>query len=82
MFTHQILGEGFEHHRRPLALTKRETTILRLVVEGKSNKEIAQGLGIATKTVEAHRARIKRKLGLQTTVELVHYAMKIGIVRA
>jgi DNA-binding NarL/FixJ family response regulator len=69
-----------EHGRTPRPLTEREIEVLRFVAEGRTNKDIAQYLRIAIKTVEAHRARIKRKLGMQTVVELVHYAIKQGIV--
>jgi DNA-binding NarL/FixJ family response regulator len=69
-----------EHGRTPRPLTEREIEVLRFVTEGRTNKDIAQYLRIAIKTVEAHRARIKRKLGMQTVVELVHYAIKQGIV--
>ena len=71
----QELGSG-----RP-ALTKREVEVLRFVAEGKANKEISLYLRIAIKTVEAHRARIKRKLGVQTIAELVHCAIRMGIVK-
>lgn len=62
------------------ALTPREREVMRLVVEGLANKEVAAALGISIKTAEHHRASLMRKLGLQNTVELVRYASKLGLV--
>jgi DNA-binding NarL/FixJ family response regulator len=61
-------GKESEHH-----LTDRERQVLQLVVEGKSNKEIALGLGISPKTVSVHRTNIMSKLDVQNTVELIRY---------
>lgn len=55
-------------------LTDRERQILKLIVEGKSNKEIALALGISPKTVSVHRTNIMSKLGVQNTVELIRFA--------
>jgi DNA-binding NarL/FixJ family response regulator len=65
---------------RRVKLTKREIEVVRLVVEGCSNKETAKALNITVKTIESHRARIMRKLGLHSVVELVRYAIREGIV--
>lgn len=62
-------GKESEHH-----LTDRERQVLQLVVEGKSNKEIAMVLGISPKTVSVHRTNIMSKLDVQNTVELIRYA--------
>lgn len=56
-------------------LSKREREVLPLIALGYSNKELAAKLFITTKTVEAHKANIMRKLGLTTHVELVYYAV-------
>ncbi len=61
-------------------LTPREREVMRLVCEGMFTKEIADALSISIKTVEHHRASIMRKLGLQNTVELVRYAVRIGLI--
>lgn len=58
----------------------RELQVLRLLANGRSNKEIGIGLGISTRTVETYRARIIRKLGLHSTAELVRYAIRHGLV--
>ena len=66
---------------RPIgALTAREVEIVRLLAEGKVNKEIAGILGITVRTVETHRARIMLKLGLHSLAELIHYAIRNSIV--
>jgi DNA-binding NarL/FixJ family response regulator len=62
------------------ALTPREQEILRLIAEGLSNKEIANNLFISPKTVENHRTNIMSKLDLHSTMELVRYAAKYGII--
>jgi len=61
-------------------LTAREQEILRLLAEGMSSKEIAQKLFISPKTVENHRANIMNKLDLHSTIELVRYAAKLGLI--
>nr|AAD12186.1 putative DNA binding protein TutB1 [Thauera aromatica] len=58
------------------ALSQREMEILDKVVCGNSSKEIAKLLGISHKTVEAHRGRIMSKLGLRSTGDLIHFAMR------
>jgi len=62
------------------ALSVRENEILKLVASGKSSKEIAEALAISVKTVENHRAAIMSKLNLNNVVELVWYAIKIGLI--
>ena len=61
-------------------LTAREQEILRLLAEGLSAKEIAQKLFISPKTVENHRANLMNKLDLHSTIELVRYAAKLGLI--
>jgi two-component system response regulator NreC len=65
--------------RTGVRLTPRENEIVRLLAEGKANKEIAPQLGITVRTVESHRAKIMLKLGLHSLAELIHYAMRHGI---
>ena len=64
------------------SLTSRERTILRLVVEGHRNKQIAKTLNIGVKTVEMHRATILDKLGLNSTAALVRYAIRNKMIEA
>lgn len=61
-------------------LTGRERTIVQLLAEGRSNKEVAAELGITVKTAETHRANIMRKLDLHGTSDLVHYAVRNRII--
>lgn len=68
--------ERQQQKRAGAATTPRETEIIRLLAEGKTNKEIAALLGIAVRTVEAHRARIMLKLGFHSLLDLVHYAIR------
>ena len=62
------------------SLTQRETGILRLIVEGYTNRQIGQELNISIRTVEGHRANISDKLGLHSRVELVRYARQNGLI--
>jgi DNA-binding NarL/FixJ family response regulator len=66
--------------RAGVRTTPRELEILRLLAEGRSNKEIAAQLGITVRTVETHRAKIMLKLGLHSLAELIHYALRHGLV--
>ncbi len=61
-------------------LTPREREILQLVAEGKSNKEVANLLGISVNTAEAHRANIMLKLDVHSLAELVLYAVRNKII--
>ncbi len=57
-------------------LTARERTIVQLIAEGRTNKEICPILQISIKTVETHRASALRKLGARTTADLIRYAIR------
>jgi DNA-binding NarL/FixJ family response regulator len=57
-------------------LTPREQQVLRLIALGHTSVEIAANLGLSPRTIETHRARIHRKLGLATRAELVRYALR------
>lgn len=65
---------------RAAALTPRELEILQLIVEGKSNKEIADQLQLSANTVAVHRANIMQALNIHKTAELVVYAIRNGLV--
>jgi two-component system, LuxR family, response regulator TtrR len=58
------------------ALTKREQQLLNLIVGGSSNKDIARKLDISIKTVEAHRARLIKKLAVKSLAELVQFGVE------
>jgi two-component system response regulator NreC len=63
----------------PDRLTNRERDVLKRLAAGHTNLEIARQLYLAARTVEAHRARLQRKLGLATRAELVAYAREHGL---
>ena len=61
-------------------LTGREREILQLLAEGRSNKEVARCLAIGVKTVETHRSAIMRKIGANSIVDVVRFAIRNHIV--
>ena len=80
---HQLLHEMITGQKRSgydIPLTRRETEILKLIAEGHSNQEIAEGLFISLRTVETHRLNLTQKLAVKNTAGLVREAMKRGIV--
>lgn len=70
---HRRLGE-VEH------LTPREIEVLSLIAEGFTNAQVAEQLGLSVRTIESHRANIMGKLGIDTRAELVHYALRQGLL--
>ena len=84
----ETLVNQFESGRRhtntaneiPPCLTKREETVLKLLAEGGSNKDIARELDISVRTVETHRQNIKQKLHIQTAAGLAKYAIENNII--
>lgn len=64
----------------PETLTERETDVLRLLAQGKANKEIAHALNIGEKTVKTHVSNILSKLGVQSRTQAALYAARIGLV--
>lgn len=75
-----LLGEYFSTHDKESSLTKRELQILKSIVEELSNKEIADKLFISVRTVETHRKNIMQKLKIDSTIGLIKYAVKKGMV--
>jgi DNA-binding NarL/FixJ family response regulator len=69
-----------EEKRAGVRITPRELEIIRLLAEGKSNKEVSTQLGITVRTVETHRSKIMLKLGLHSLAELIHYAISNEII--
>jgi DNA-binding NarL/FixJ family response regulator len=65
---------------RSSGLTQRELEVLQMIVDGKSNKEIATALELSANTVAVHRANIMNTLGIHKTAELVVYAIRAGLV--
>jgi len=63
-------------------LSDREREVMFLLVRGLSNQEIAEKLVVGASTVQTHRGHILRKLGLETTIDLVRYAIRHGFIEA
>ena len=74
------LPEAGTKKAREYGLTDRELQVLRLIVHGKSTKEIARSLNISVNTVSTHRTRIGRTLNCRNTAELVTYAIRNGLM--
>jgi DNA-binding NarL/FixJ family response regulator len=66
--------------KRHAALTPRELAVLQMIVDGKSNKEIASALDLSANTVAVHRANMMDTLGIHKAAELVVYAIRNGLV--
>lgn len=83
----QVIG-GYLRHTQAgqstatAVLTPREKEILKLIAEGYTNRQMATLLCLSIKTVETHRANLMQKLGLHDRVELVKYAIRVGIVES
>lgn len=79
-----LLGESRPATSQPSTsaeiLTPREIEILKLIVDGNTNRQIAEHLNISIRTVEGHRANIADKLGLHSRVELVRYARENHLI--
>ena len=71
------LAEGVTH----VQLTPRELATLRLMADGKANKEIASELGISDRTVKTHLGHLFEKLGVASRTEAIKVAMRRGLVR-
>jgi two-component system response regulator NreC len=73
---------GNRQSRLDHSLTAREREIVRLLAEGRSNKEVASSLGISVRTAETHRAVLMRKLDVDSVSGLVRYAIRNNIIEA
>jgi len=78
----QMRQRDTDYDSDTLALSTREFEIFRLLAEGRSVGAIADDLSLSPKTVSNHRSRLMEKLNLKTTAELVHFAIRQGIVTA
>jgi DNA-binding NarL/FixJ family response regulator len=77
----EAMKEGSEQAGDPVAsLTPRQREVLQLLAEGRSAKEIAASLGISARTVEFHKYQMMETLDLHTNAELIHFALKHGLV--
>lgn len=75
-FTLSKDDEKLPHQR----LSDREFQVLRLIASGKTNRDIAEKLCLSPKTTSTYRARILEKTGMKNNAELIHYAVKHGLV--
>ena len=80
VFDPQVQQHSALKGERNGGLTPRELEVLQLIVDGKSNKEIASALELSPNTVAVHRANIMNTLGIHKTAELVVYAIRSGLV--
>ncbi len=64
-----------------VVFTSKELEVLQLSAQGMYSKEIAEKLGMSSKTVSVHKSHIFKKLGINNSVELVHYALKMGFIK-
>lgn len=78
----RVPSETADHGQGTFALTTREREVVHLLAEGKSNKEVADCLGISARTAEGHRSEVMRKLKLGSLAELIRFAIRNGIVQA
>lgn len=76
-----IVTDFRKHVSNPLdLLSAREREVLYLIAEGLTNKEVAKKLGLSVYTVESHRSRVMEKLNLQSSVDLVRFAIRHGLI--
>ncbi len=80
IFDPQVEQHSMLRGERSSGLTPRELEVLQMIVDGKSNKEIATALELSANTVAVHRANIMNALGIHKTAELVVYAIRAGLV--
>jgi len=80
VFDPQVEQQSTLKGERSGGLTQRELEVLQMIVDGKSNKEIATTLDLSANTVAVHRANIMNALGIHKTAELVVYAIRAGLV--
>jgi len=73
-------GKGRILKQKINRLSSRETEVLQLIAEGKSNKQIAAELGVKFKTVDKHRQHLMSKLNIHDVASLTRYAMREGLI--
>ena len=78
LVTDQVMNILFPKKDSADLLSKREIEVLTFVAEGKSSRQIAQILSLSQTTVHNHRMRIKKKLGVSKTSDLLKYAIQKG----
>jgi len=81
-FSAEFNGKADSNCVRHQLLSPREETIVRLIAEGHSNKEVSSLLGVSIKTTETHRATAMRKLNVRSTAGLVRFAVRNKLLEA
>lgn len=76
-----LRGEAKEESNPYELLTDREKQVLKLIAEGLTHKEIAETLGISTKTAVAHQSHISEKLDMHSKAEFIKFAISQGIIK-
>jgi DNA-binding NarL/FixJ family response regulator len=79
LITKNVIANLTESTPPTVKLTPRQREVLRLIADGRRMKEIGAILELSTRTVESHKYEMMRALGVQSTAELVRYAMQIGL---
>jgi DNA-binding NarL/FixJ family response regulator len=80
LMTKDVIANFTETTPPTVKLTPRQRDVLRLIAEGRRMKEIGVLLQLSTRTVETHKYEMMRGLGVESTAELVRYAIQIGLV--
>ena len=78
----EYLGQEGEQRDRSKALSERERQVLALTAEGYSAQEIGERLILSPKTIETYRERAMQKLGLRRRADIVHYALRSGLLQS
>ena len=76
----KMAAHAAQPEKPPHVLSAREQEVLRLLAKGHTNQEIAQLFSLSVKTVESHRSRLVKNLGISTRAELVRYARESGLL--
>jgi DNA-binding NarL/FixJ family response regulator len=79
-FVSALTTAGMKSNHSKIRLTPRQRDVLQLLAEGKTMKETAAQLEISCRTAESHKYDIMRQLGMQTTADLIRYAVHTKIV--
>ncbi|MGZ8500701.1 MAG: response regulator [Candidatus Binatia bacterium] len=83
LITKDIISRLTEPAPKPaVKLSPRQLEVLRFIAEGRRMKEIAAILDLSTRTVETHKYEMMRSLGVESTAELVRYAIQIGLIES
>ena len=76
-----LIGQRQGLQRRIQTLSNREAEVMRLMLQGRLNKQIAHALGIAIRTVEVHRSRVLEKMHFKTNADITSYALRNGLIQ-